>query len=488
MVDIETIEQLARRRGFFWPTAEIYNPKAGFWTYGPLGTRLKNKLLDFWRQYFVKCEGMIELDGTQIMPEEVFRSSGHLVSFQDPIVECKKCKSIFRADKLIEEKIKKITPEAMKKEEFNRLVVENKITCPSCKGELSKTTMHNLMLKTFLGPKQDEIAYLRPETCQNLFIDFPKIYKVTRSKLPVALVQIGKSFRNEISPRQNLFRMREFTQGEIEVFFDPSTENEFARFDEVKDYKLRLALLNKEENVIEISCEEAFRKKIMKSKIEVYYLALLMRFFEKLGFDRSIIRFREVGPDEKPFYAKSAWDFEIKTSLGWTEIVANHYRADHDLGSHSKGSGKDLSVMDGEKKVLPWVWEDSMGIDRIVYALLDTNYSEKEIKGEKRVVLKLLPLIAPYTIGVFPLVNKDGLDKKAKEVYDKIKTCFDAFYDDKGSIGKMYARQDEAGTPFCITIDYDTMKDDTVTVRNRDTTKQERVKIEDLIKAISKFL
>ena len=279
MADITTIEQLAKRRGFFWPTAEIYNPISGFWTYGPLGTRLKTKLLYFWRQYFVKEEGMIELDGSQIMPEDVFRSSGHLVSFQDPIVECKKCKSIFRADKLIEEKTKKIIPEAMKKEDFDKLITENKIACPSCKGELSKTSMHNLMLKTFLGPKQEEIAYLRPETCQNLFIDFPQIYRVMRSKLHIALVQTGKSFRNEISPRQNLFRMREFTQGEIEVFFNPETENDFKKFDEVKDYKLRLALLNKEDNIIEISCEEAFRKKILKSKIETYYLALQLKFF-----------------------------------------------------------------------------------------------------------------------------------------------------------------------------------------------------------------
>lgn len=475
--------ELAKRRGFFWPTAEIYGSIAGFWNYGPLGATLKRKITDSWRKYVVKRDGMIEIDGAQIMPMDVFKSSGHLSSFQDPLVECVKCKKIYRADRLIQEKTGKIIPEAMKSEDFDNLIKENNIRC-ACGGEFAKTEMFNLMVKTFIGPKQNEIAYLRPETCQSIFTDFSLVYRASRAKLPVGMAQVGKSFRNEISPRDALFRTREFTQAEVEVFFNPKKENSFEKYDIVKNYKINFALLGKEDSMVEMTCDEAFNKKIFRSKIEAYYLAIHLQFFEKVGVPKELMRIREIGPEEKPFYAKSAWDLEVKTSLGWTEVIANHYRTDHDLKSHSEGSGVDLSVMDVDEKVLPWVWEDSMGIDRLLLVLMDIGFKKE---GE-RVYLKLTPEISPYQVAIFPLVSKDGLDGKAIEIYNVLKEKFDTFYDDSGSIGRRYARQDEIGTPFCITIDYDTKENNTVTMRYRDTTKQDRVKIEDLVKIIHQLI
>ncbi len=474
-MSIEKVEELAKRRGFFWPSAEIYQQVAGFWNYGPLGTALKRKIIDAWRSHIVKRDDMVEIDGAQIMPMHVFKSSGHLSSFQDPLVECKKCKKIFRADKLIQDKTGKIVPEAMKPEEFDKLIKENKIKCP-CGSEFSSTEMFNLMLKTFIGPKQDEVLYMRPETCQSIFIDFPLVYRVSRSKLPIGIAQVGKSFRNEISPRNAIFRTREFTQAEVEVFFNPKKEDDFEKYKEIKDYKIRFALLGKEDDIKEMSCEEALNKKIFRSKIEAYYLSLHLQFFERIGIPRELTRLREIGPEEKPFYAKSAWDLEVKTSLGWTEIIANHYRTDHDLRSHSEGSETDLSVMDGNEKILPWVWEDSMGVDRLLLALLDVGLRD----DSKRMFLKLSKEISPYQLAVFPLVNKDGLNEKAREVFDMLKDKFDVFFDESGSIGRRYARQDEIGTPFCVTIDYDTMKDGTVTVRFRDDMNQKRIKIQEL--------
>ena len=476
--------ELAKRRGIFWPTAEIYHPIAGFWNYGPLGTAIKRKVTDAWRKQIVKRDGMVEIDGTQIMPMEVFKSSGHLSSFQDPLVECTNCKKIYRADKLIEEKTGKAVPEAMKPEEFDKLIEEGGIKCEACKGKLGKTQMFNLMLKTFLGPKQDEVAYMRPETCQSIFTDFSLIYRSSRLKLPIGIAQTGKAFRNEISPRNTTIRTREFTQAEVEVFFNPKNEDSFEKYDKVKDYVIRFALLGKEDEIVEMSCADAMAKKVFTSKIEAYYLALHLQFFDSIGIPKELVRIRQIGDDEKAFYAKSAWDLEVKTSLGWTEIIANNYRTDHDLKSHSDGSKTDLSVIDGTEKVLPWVWEDSMGIDRLVWTLLDIGY---RTEGE-RTYLKIVPSLAAFQVAIFPIVNKDGIDDKAKAIYDSLQDKFDVFYDSSGSIGRRYARQDEVGTPFCITVDYDSMQNGTVTIRYRDTTKQDRVKIEDLEKTIKQMI
>jgi len=476
----EKIMDLAVRKAIFFPAAEIYNGPAGFYDYGPIGAALKRNIIDLWRKNFVERDGMLEIDGSPIMPPKVFEASGHLSSFQDPLTECKKCKSIFRADKLIADVTGRIVPEAMKAEEFDKLVKENKIHCPKCKSELTPVKMFNLMVKTFYGLKDSELMYIRPETCQSIFVDFQKIYNAMRAKLPIGIAQVGTMCRNEISPRQGLIRMRQATQMEAEVFFNPKKENEFEKFDKYKKYEVRLALFGREEKIITIALEEALKKKYFRSKVEAYYLALLMRFYESLGIKKENMRLRELGPEEKAFYAKSAWDFEVLTSLGWTELVANHYRAEHDLKSHSKGSGQDLSVIDGEEKVLPWVWENSFGVDRTVFAVLDNAYTEETVKDETRIVLKLDPKVAPIQVAVFPLVSKDKLPEKADEVYNLLKDCYKCFYDEPGSIGKRYRRMDEIGTPYCITIDYDTLKNADVTVRDRDSMKQERVKIKEL--------
>jgi len=476
----DKLMELATRKAIFFPASEIYNGPAGFFDYGPIGAALKRNIIELWRKEFVEKDGMLEIDGSPIMPPKVFEASGHLTSFQDPLTECKKCKNIIRADKLIQDVTGKIVPEALKPEEFDKLIKTNKINCPKCKSELTPVKMFNLMTKTHFGPKDNELMYLRPETCQSIFVDFQKIYVAMRAKLPIGFAQVGLASRNEISPRQGLVRTRQFTQMEAEVFFNPKKEDNFEKYDKYKKFQVRLALLNKEDKIITISIEEAMKKKYFKSKVEAYYLALLIQLYESLGIKKENMRLREIGPDEKPFYAKSAWDFEIMTSLGWTEIVANHYRSDHDLKSHSKGSNQDLSVIDDNEKVLPWVWEDSFGVDRTVFAVLDNAYTEEIVDKEVRIVLKLDPKIAPIQVAVFPLVSKDKIPELAKKVYEELHCCYKCVYDEPGSIGKRYRRMDEIGTPFCITVDYDSLKKKDVTVRVRDTMKQERVKIDKL--------
>jgi glycyl-tRNA synthetase len=473
MSNIENIQSLAKRRGFFWPCADIYPVTSGLWNYGPLGATLKRNIIAEWRKQIVEKDNMLEIDGTQIMNEHVFKASGHLSSFQDPLVECSKCKLLFRADKLIEKTTKTLVPEASPLKEFDALLKKHKIVCEKCKTPLTKTRFFNLMIASPLGPNKDP-AYLRPETCQSIFVDFPAVHRTMRMKLPQGIAQVGKAFRNEISPRQSILRSREFTQAEAEIFFNPETPFE-------KKIKTKLPLmLENSEKINLITCESAIKKKILSSKIEAYYLGLVVEYLLKLGIPIKNIRLREVGSKERAFYAKACWDLEVNTSVGWVEVAANNHRSDYDLTVHSKGSKKDLSVVDGDKKVLPNIWEISIGIDRILYCLMDIFYCEDKVGGDERTVLKLPPQVSPYKVAIFPLVKKDGLKEKAEELFSDLKQCFPCFLDISGSIGKRYRRQDEIGTPFCLTIDFDTMKDNTVTLRDRDSTKQKRVAIKDL--------
>jgi len=467
----DKIMDLAVRRVFFFPAAEIYpSTPAGFWDYGPLGSTLKLRIVDVWRKMIVKRDEMLEIDGAQILPESVFEASGHLKSFADPLTECSRCRKIFRADKLVQDKTGRLVPEALSTEELNNLIRENSVTCPECGGELSKVTRFNMMFKFTVGPKMDSRIALRPETCQSIFLDFPRIYKAMRAKLPIGVAQVGRSFRNEISPRQGLVRLRELIQAEVEVFFNPEKVAEFEKFDGVADKKLDFLLLGADKEKT-LTAREAVDKNIVQNKLVAYYLVLLTEFYEKLGIKPENIRFRELPSEEKPFYAQSAWDLEIKTSFGWLETVANHYRTDYDLKVHSEGSKTDLSVLDDNDKVLPWVWEDSMGIDRTLLVVLDAAYMEEA----KRMLLRLPSYLAPIQVAVFPLVDKDGLTEKAKQVYDMLGKQFDAVFDEKDSIGRRYYRMDEIGVPFVVTIDYDTLKDDTVTIRERDSKKQIRI-------------
>lgn len=481
--DKEDVMTIAERRGFFFPSSEIYGSMAGFWEYGPLGVTLKNNFVELWRKELLKKDNMLEIDGSQIMPKDVFVASGHLVSFVDPLVKCQKCKAIMRADKLIEEKTGKATPEKLETKRYDELITKSKIVCPKCKGKLGNVALWNMMFKVGIGPEGNE-AYLRPETCQSIFADFARLFKTMRCKLPLGIAQYGKSFRNEISPRQCLLRLREFYQTEIEVFFNPLKEK-FEKFDSVKNYKLRLLSLNNKKE-IEVSCKDAVGK-IISSELIAYYLALLQQFYAKTGINMSKTRFRQLGEDEKAFYAKEAWDFEVLTDAGWVELVACNYRGDYDLGGHAKQSKQNLAVLDEGKNIIPHIFELSMGVDRSIYCILEHAFarekekeSGKEKAGEERNILKLPSWLAPIQIAVFPLVSKDKLPEKAKGVYNLLKEDFAVFYDETGSIGRRYRRQDEIGTPICVTIDYQTLKDNSVTTRDRDTMQQKRVKIDKL--------
>jgi glycyl-tRNA synthetase len=487
-MNIEKIIAIAKRRGFVFPSSEIYGGLSGFFDYGPLGFLLKKKIENFWREFFVKTDEIYEVETCTIMPEKVWEASGHLKDFIDPLTQCQKCKSTFRADELIKDLTKK-SVEGLKPEELTEIIKKEKLKCPKCKGELSEVKVFNLMLSTNVGPTKGNIAYLRPETAQGIFVNFKNILNATRAKLPFGIAQVGTSYRNEISPRQFLSRMREFRQMEIEYFFNPEKVEEFKKFEEVAKTKIRI--LTREEQkkngkVLEITVEEAVKEKILPNKIMGYFLAKEFLWYQKLGIPFQSLRFRHMLPEETPHYSKGNFDLEIKFDFGWKEVVGNAYRSDYDLSSHSKLSGEDFSVVEDGKKIIPHVIEPSFGIDRTIYAVLLYSFVEDKERGWDW--FKIPPKIAPYSLAVFPLVSKDKLPEKAKEVFEELKKCFDSVYDESGSIGKRYARADEAGIPFAITIDYQTLKDNTVTIRSRDTTEQVRVKVEDLKNVIWKLV
>ncbi len=470
----EKIIDLAMRKAFFFPTAEIYTSSlAGFWDYGPYGNSIKNNLIKMWRKHLLRPMDAVEIDGCSIMPEDVFIASGHLKSFADPMTKCRKCGSIYRIDKLIKEKTGIELPEAMSNEEFDEAMKKYKIKCPSCGGELENTHKFNLMMELKIGPEKKTTAYLRPEACQSIFLDFHRVYRTMRRKLPLPIAQCERAYRNEISPRKSLFRLREFYQKDVEVFFNPKKTNDVPEWDKYKDVKMIFQI---EDKKYELTAEQAVKKKIIGNKLIAYYLAISQKYYEALGLDPKKIRFRKLADNEKAFYAKEAWDTEVDTSIGWVEITANNDRSDHDLKEHGRVSKKNLMVNEDGKKFIPHIWEMSMGVDRIIYCLLDEAYTEEK----DRVVLKLNPYIAPITVAVFPLVKKEELIKKAKEIQDMLQEDYEVFYDESGSIGRRYRRMDELGTPICITVDHQTLEDDTVTLRDRDSMKQIRVSIEEL--------
>ena len=480
-MNYEDIMKLALERGFYFPGSEVYgDAPAGFWEYGPTGVSIKNKFLELWRQQFVRRDGMMEIDGSQIMSKSVFEASGHLGNFQDPIVKCEKCKATFRADKLIAKAENIEIPESADLKEFDQVIQEKVISCSKCNGRLGETKHFNMMFKVGIGPEEEE-AYLRPETCQSIFVDFPRLFKTMRGKLPIGIAQVGKSFRNEIAPRQSLLRLREFYQAEIEVFCNPTKLDHSEKFSEVENTTLRIQIGNERK---EITCKEAVQSGIIPNEFVAYYLGLLSEFYEKTGIDMNKTRFRKLGEKEKAFYAEIAFDFEVETTIGWLELVACNYRSDYDLSSHANKSKEKFEVMDNDEKVLPHVFEISMGIDRSLYCILEHGY--RDDKENERVVLSIKPYLAPVHVGVLSLIKKDGLAEKTNDVYLEIKTKFDSFLDHSGAIGRRYRRLDEIGAPFAITIDHQTKDDDTVTIRSRDSMSQDRVKISDLEDILSK--
>lgn len=480
-MNYEQIIQLALERGFYFPSCEIYaDAPAGFWEYGPSGVSLKNKFMELWRRELVRRDRMWEIDGSQIMSQSVFMASGHLSSFADPVVKCQKCNSIFRADKMIAEICQVVIPESAELPVFDSTIAEKGIRCPKCKGTFDSAKKFNMMFRVGIGP-QDEAAYLRPETCQSIFVDFPRLYKTMRGRLPIGVAQIGKSFRNEISPRQSLLRLREFYQAEIEVFCNPGRVDEIERFAEVEGTTLNIMT---DDITRPMTCREAYETKTVPNKLVAYYLGLLAEFYQKTGIDTKRSRFRKLGEKEKAFYASVAFDFEVETATGWLELVACNYRSDYDLTSHMKVSKEKFEVLDDNQKVLPHVFELSMGIDRSLYTILE--HSLREDKENERVVLSLKPYLAPVHVGILSLVKKDGLAEKTEEIFSRLRTRYDAFLDHSGAIGRRYRRLDEVGAPFAVTIDHQTLEDGTVTVRMRDSMAQERVKVDDLDGYISR--
>ncbi|KKW09391.1 MAG: glycyl-tRNA synthetase [Candidatus Kaiserbacteria bacterium GW2011_GWA2_49_19] len=431
-VTMEKIVSLAKRRGFIYPGSEIYGGLSGFWDYGPLGVELKNNIKNLWWKMFVKERTDIYgVDAAIIMHQKAWEASGHVKGFSDPMVECKKCKRRFRADQAE-------GPEGTRR-------VGGK--CSECEGSFGEVRQFNMMFKTHVGATEDEssVSYFRPETAGGIFVNFKNIVDSFHPKLPFGIAQIGKAFRNEISPRDFVFRAREFEQMEIEHFVRP---------DEWKRWFV------------------AWREEIFM-------------FFETIGIARDFIHESEIGDGDRAHYSKRTIDFEFDFPFGRKELCGLAYRTDFDLRAHTETSGVELSVIVDDatgEKIVPHVIEPSFGVDRAILALLTSAYTEDELNGEARTYLKFNPAVAPVKAAVFPLLkNKPELVAKARDVYEKLKTeVSEIAWDDNGNIGKRYRRQDEIGTPVCITVDFQTLEDDTVTIRNRDTGGQERVAISTL--------
>lgn len=467
---------VALRRGFFYPSSEIYGGAAGFYDFGHLGVLLKQKFENAWRRHFLgRDQNFVEIDTCTIMPKAVFEGSGHLKSFNDPLTECMSCHVRFKADLLLEEI--NVKAEGLTAEEMTVALKENEIVCPRCGGSLSEVRWFNMMFELDLGAAEGgEKAYLRPETAQGCYVSFKRMYEVMRNQIPLGLAIIGRVYRNEISPRQGFYRLRELNQAELQIFFDPDCIDEHPCYDTVKNQIIRVYSVEDRESgeVREIPLEEVEVPIFYK-----YYMAKVQDFYlDVLKVPRDYFRFRELSEEEKAFYNKIHWDMEIFTKSlgGFKEAGGIHYRTDHDLSGHQGGSGKKMDINVQGKKFVPHVLELSFGVDRHLLMLMDLAYTEEE----ERIVLKFPEAVAPYTVAVFPLVSKDGLEELSYKIYLGLKGEFDTYFDEKGSIGKRYRRQDEIGTPLCVTVDYDTLKDGTVTVRDRDTMEQTRVHREQL--------
>jgi glycyl-tRNA synthetase len=427
---MEKLVALAKRRGFVFPSSEIYGGINACWDYGPLGVRLKNNVKRLWWRAMTQMRDDIEgLDAAILMHPRVWIASGHVENFSDPLVDCKQCKARFRADDLPADPTDPNTP------------------CPRCgnRGTMTAPRMFNLMFKTFMGPVEDEssVIYLRPETAQGIYVNFDNVRTTSRQKIPFGIAQIGKAFRNEITPGNFIFRTREFEQMEMQFFVKPGTDPEW--FEHWKTERMR------------------------------WYL-------EDVGLRKEKLRFHEHGKDELAHYARAAFDVEYEFPFGWKELEGVHNRGDFDLGRHQEYSGKKLEYFDDESKehFLPYIIETSAGCDRTVLTALVDAYREDEIEGETRVLLSLSPDLAPIQAAIFPLVKRDGMPEVAQKIATELKRDFYTFYDEAGSVGKRYRRMDEAGTPFCITVDSETLQNESVTVRNRDTLVQDRVAIRDL--------
>ncbi|MGC9516626.1 MAG: glycine--tRNA ligase [Methanomicrobiales archaeon] len=553
----DNVMNIAKKRGFLWSSFEIYSGVAGFVDYGPLGAILKNNIINKWRDYYIIREGFYEIESPTIMPEEALKASGHVDHFNDPMTECKECLEVFRADHIIKDDIGEEV-EGLSNEELTKIISDNQITCPKCEGHLTHVWSYNLMFQTLIGAKGKKIGYMRPETAQGIFIPFKRLLRFFRGKLPFGVVQIGKAYRNEISPRQGVIRLREFTQAEAEIFINPQDKSH-PNFSDIVKEKLILYSAEKqmkEEDSVKITVEKAILEGVVSSEILIYQLYLARKFLLELGIPEEVIRFRQHMPTEMAHYALDCWDVEIQTDrFGWIEIIGIADRTDFDLRSHSDHSKEDLRVfleysepkkisktiikpnmskfgphfkntapkilkfledVDVEEvqqsfkqeglfeieigdtkydllpehvtfedveetvrgeKIFPHVIEPSYGIDRIVYSVLLHSFQEED----EREYFKIEKSISPVQVSVFPLVNQEELVKIALEIRDNLRMeGLISEFDSSGTIGRRYARSDEIGVPFAITVDHETLENNTVTIRNRDDLKQVRIKIKDI--------
>ena len=451
MVDsMEKIVNLCKARGFVYPGSEIYGGLANSWDYGPLGAELKKNIKDtWWKKFIIQNKYNVGIDAAIIMNPQVWVTTGHVGGFSDPLIDCKACKTRHRADKLIEEwafqKGKEMAGlDGWTNEQLVDYIKENNIVCPACgKMDFTEIRQFNLMFKSYMGVTEDAKSevYLRPETAQGMFVDFKNVLRTTRRKMPMGIGQMGRSFRNEITPGNFIFRTREFEQMELEFFCKPGTDLEWYE----------------------------------------YWKTFCKNWLLNLGIKEENLRLREHSKEELSFYSKGTTDIEFLFPFGWGELWGIADRTDYDLSRHMEASKEDLTYLDLEtnERYVPYCIEPAVGVDRIFLAMLCNAYEEETIaEGDTRTVLHLHPALAPYKVAILPLSKK--LSKKAEEVFESLSEDFMCDYDEAGSIGKRYRREDEIGTPYCITIDFDTLEDESVTIRDRDTMEQVRVKIPEL--------
>jgi len=470
----DRILDISKRRGIVYPSFEIYGGVGGFIDYGPVGSRIKQNVEDLLRRHYVIGDGCFEVQCPTVSPEEVWIASGHVKSFADIMVECTKCGEGFRADKLLSEH--GVEAEGKPIGEVEALLAEKDVACPECKGKLSKPLSYNLMFQTTVGTgSKRKTAYLRPETAQTTYLAFRRLWEFGRRRLPFGVIQIGRSFRNEISPRQGMIRLREFNQAEIQYFLDPQ-DKKAARFADVAGRNVRIT--DKNDKAWDTTIGEAHGKGIIPIEFIAYQLGKAMAVFEDMGINGQRLQLRQHRDDERAFYSSDTWDVEYASDVfGRIELVGIADRTDYDLSQHMKASREDMQVNVEGRKFIPHVAEVAYGVDRPIYCVLESCFREE---GE-RTYFSFPKKTAPYAAGVFSLVKKDGIEEKADDVFNKLRERgYYVFVDHAGSIGKRYARADEIGVPYSITVDYDTLRDDTVTVRERDTKKQERVRITEL--------
>lgn len=558
-VDPADLLGLCKRRGFIWPSFEIYGGVAGMFDYGPLGCSLRNNIVDVWRAIYKGREGFVEIDSETVNPREVFKASGHVDEFADLMTYCQKCQAPFRADHLVKEFYD--NPDILSPAELDQAFIDHNVKCPDCGGDLGKVEEFNLMFKTNIGPGSSRIGYLRPETAQGIFVNFNNLYRYNREKLPLGVIQTGRGYRNEIAPRQGMIRMREFNMMEVELFVDPE-DKDWVRFPKIENETITL-VPNTTLEPVTMTIKEAVDKGIIANRVLAYFVNTTKQFLIRLGIDPARLRFRQHLQDEMAHYAADCWDAEVLLSYGWMEITGIADRGCWDLSRHAEYSGTDLThfkkfdepieeevdkikanhkllgprfkgqakdiatameaktpadIKDGKlvievagqtmeiekelfevvrvkekiagKRVIPHVIEPSCGLDRIFYSVLEHAYDYDEKEGY--MVLHIKPEVAPIKVGVFPLMEKDGLDDLAMEIYEKLQMSgLNSLYDGAGTIGKRYARMDEVGTPYCITVDYEALEGETkgtVTIRDRDSKAQKRIAIEDAEKIIRSLM